>query len=61
MTTDTVSQQITELLAQPTTTHGLARALRAVLKELDVHRTHTAALKARPDGRIDDAPRNPAR
>ncbi|WP_416970589.1 class I SAM-dependent methyltransferase [Streptomyces sp. 4F14] len=57
MTPDTVSQQITELLAQPTTTHGLARALRAALKELDVHRTHTAALNVWPEGRIDDTPR----
>ena len=53
---DQVARQIAALLQQPSTTHGLARALRAAEKELELHRTHAASQKAWPNGRIDDAP-----
>lgn len=56
-TTTCLDQQITALLQEPTTTHGLARALRAAQKELTVHRTHLASQRAWPNGRIDDTPR----
>ncbi|MDX3121578.1 methyltransferase domain-containing protein [Streptomyces scabiei] len=52
-----LAQQIAALLQQPTITHGLARALRAAEKEIDVHRTHSASLTAWPSGRIEDKPR----
>ncbi|MFE9597098.1 class I SAM-dependent methyltransferase [Streptomyces hokutonensis] len=55
-TPDQLAQQLAELLGRPTTTHGLARALRAAEKELELHRTHLASQKAWPDGRIDGAP-----
>ncbi len=54
---DQVMEQITRLLRQPTTTHGLGRALRATVKELELHRAHRASQGAWPNGRIDDTPR----
>ncbi|MFF0293193.1 class I SAM-dependent methyltransferase [Kitasatospora sp. NPDC004614] len=49
-------QQITALLAQleqaldsPATTHGLARTLRAAVKEVELHRHHRASVAALPD------------
>ncbi|GAA2266788.1 hypothetical protein GCM10010430_59840 [Kitasatospora cystarginea] len=50
-------QQITALLAQlhqalesPATTHGLARTLRAAVKEVELHRHHRVSVTALPDG-----------
>lgn len=53
---DALSAQIASLLADPATTHGLARALRATAKEVDLHRHHQMSQSAWPDGRIDDKP-----
>jgi predicted SAM-dependent methyltransferase len=44
------------LLEESTTTHGLARSLRTVAKELKVHRYHCASLSDRPDGRVAERP-----
>ncbi|MFD5105020.1 class I SAM-dependent methyltransferase [Streptomyces cinereoruber] len=55
---DYLGEQITALLADPATTHGLARTLRATAKEIEVSRYHRASQKAYPSGRIDSAPRN---
>lgn len=51
-----LERQIAALLEAPTTTHGLARTLRAVAKEVGLARHQQAGRKAWPDGRIDDAP-----
>ncbi|WP_225846377.1 methyltransferase domain-containing protein [Streptomyces sp. HPF1205] len=48
--------QTAALLTDPATTHGLARTLRAVAKELELARHHRAGQKAWPDGRIDEKP-----
>ncbi|MGW9497455.1 class I SAM-dependent methyltransferase [Streptomyces prasinus] len=53
---DLLSEQITSVLADPATTHGLARTLRAAAKELELHRHHHASRRAWPNGQIDDKP-----
>ena len=53
---DALSDQIASLLADPATTHGLARTLRAVAKEVDLHRYHQMSQRAWPDGRIVEKP-----
>lgn len=53
---DSLDEQINALLDEPTTTHGLGRALRAAAKEIELHRYHLAASKAWPNGRIDTGP-----
>ncbi|ALO97224.1 methyltransferase domain-containing protein [Streptomyces sp. NPDC001508] len=53
---DLLSEQIETVLADPATTHGLARALRAAAKEIELHRYHHASRHAWPHGRIDDKP-----
>ncbi|MFE4175082.1 class I SAM-dependent methyltransferase [Streptomyces sp. NPDC056909] len=54
---DALAQQIAALLRKPSTTHGLARTLRAAAKEIDLHRHHSAGQKAWPSGRVDHMPR----
>ncbi|MEU0690483.1 class I SAM-dependent methyltransferase [Streptomyces uncialis] len=54
--TDLLGEQIATVLAEPTTTHGLARTLRAAAKELVLHRYHHASQRAWPSGRIDEKP-----
>jgi predicted SAM-dependent methyltransferase len=53
---DYLGEQIAALLEEPTTTHGLARTLRAAAKEIELNRYHRASQKAWPNGRIDEAP-----
>lgn len=53
---DGFAAQLAALLRDPSTTHGLARTLRAAAKELDLARHHRAARRAWPAGRIDGAP-----
>ena len=53
---DDLAEQISALLENPSTTHGLARTLRAALKEIDVHRHHYASQRRWPTGRVDNAP-----
>ncbi|AZK95500.1 MULTISPECIES: class I SAM-dependent methyltransferase [Streptomyces] len=55
---DVLGEQIAATLSDPATTHGLARALRATARELELHRHHLAGRRSRPDGRVD---RRPAR
>jgi len=47
-----LSDDVAQLLKDPTITHGLARVLRNVLKELGHCRNHQASLRRWPDGRI---------
>ncbi|MEU6973517.1 methyltransferase domain-containing protein [Kitasatospora aureofaciens] len=56
-------QQIADLLAQldqaldsPATTHGLARTLRAAVKEVELHCHHRASVAALPDGVLKPGP-----
>ncbi|MGA4943740.1 class I SAM-dependent methyltransferase [Streptomyces cinereoruber] len=53
---DLLGEQIASVLADPATTHGLARTLRAAAKEIKLHRFHHASRRAWPNGRIDDKP-----
>lgn len=53
---DQLGEQIAVLLQEPTTTHGLARTLRAAAKEIELNRYHRASQRAWPTGRIDEAP-----
>ncbi|MET8829077.1 methyltransferase domain-containing protein [Streptomyces sp. NPDC004610] len=53
---DLLGDQIASVLANPATTHGLARTLRAAAKEIELHRYHHASRRAWPNGRIDDKP-----
>ncbi|MFD6915376.1 class I SAM-dependent methyltransferase [Streptomyces virginiae] len=55
---DLLGEQITTLLADPATTHGLARTLRAAAKEIELSRYHRASQKAFPSGLVDAAPKN---
>ncbi|MFJ5550506.1 class I SAM-dependent methyltransferase [Streptomyces sp. NPDC093225] len=55
---DYLGEQITALLADPATTHGLARTLRAAAKEITLSRYHRASQKAFPSGRIDETPKH---
>ncbi|MCE7080110.1 methyltransferase domain-containing protein [Streptomyces sp. ST2-7A] len=54
---DALSDHIEQALASPATTHGLARALRALAKEVTLYRHHRAGERANPDGRTDHKPR----
>ncbi|MEV7103335.1 class I SAM-dependent methyltransferase [Streptomyces atroolivaceus] len=53
---DFLGEQIASVLADPATTHGLARVLRAAVKEIELHRYHHASRRAWPNGLIDDKP-----
>ncbi|MFI0218255.1 class I SAM-dependent methyltransferase [Streptomyces lydicus] len=53
---DYLGEQIAAVLDEPTTTHGLARTLRAAAKEFELNRYHRASQKAWPNGRIDETP-----
>ncbi|MER7620721.1 methyltransferase domain-containing protein [Streptomyces sp. NPDC126503] len=55
---DHLGEQVTALLADPATTHGLARTLRAAAKEIDLSRYHRASQKTYPSGRIDSTPKH---
>ncbi|WP_327283312.1 class I SAM-dependent methyltransferase [Streptomyces sp. NBC_01205] len=55
---DRLGEQITALLADPATPHGLARTLRATAKEIELSRHHRASQKAFPSGRIEAAPKH---
>lgn len=55
---DLLAEQIAGVLAQPTTSHGLARTLRATAKEIKINRHHHASSRAWPNGRIDTTPKN---
>ncbi|MEV6675258.1 methyltransferase domain-containing protein [Streptomyces erythrochromogenes] len=55
---DRLGEQIAALLADPATTHGLARTLRATAKEIELSRHHRASQKAFPSGRIEAAPKH---
>ncbi|MFI5803491.1 class I SAM-dependent methyltransferase [Streptomyces sp. NPDC051561] len=50
---DHLGEQIATVLADPATTHGLARTLRAAAKEIELNRYHQASQRAWPDGRVD--------
>ncbi|MFJ3909549.1 class I SAM-dependent methyltransferase [Streptomyces vinaceus] len=54
---DLLGEQITALLADPATSHGLARTLRATAKEIELSRYHRASQKAFPSGRLDSTPK----
>jgi predicted SAM-dependent methyltransferase len=54
---DALSDHIDQALASPATTHGLARALRALAKEVTLYRHHHTSAHAHPNGRIDHTPR----
>ncbi|MFJ5233054.1 class I SAM-dependent methyltransferase [Kitasatospora sp. NPDC088391] len=47
---DLLGEHITAALAEPTTTHGLARTLRAAAKEIELSRYHRASQRAYPNG-----------
>ncbi|MEU6442482.1 methyltransferase domain-containing protein [Streptomyces sp. NPDC047046] len=53
---DLLSEQIAAVLADPSTTHGLARTLRSAAKEIELHRHHHVTRRARPSGRLDGNP-----
>lgn len=53
---DLLGEQIASVLADPATTHGLARTLRAAAKEIELHQYHHSSRRVRPNGRIDDKP-----
>ncbi|MEU5159123.1 methyltransferase domain-containing protein [Streptomyces sp. NPDC020875] len=53
---DRLGERIAEVLSDPVTTHGLARALRTAARELEVHRHHLAGRGSRPGGRIEQRP-----
>lgn len=53
---DLLGEQIASVLADPATTHGLARALRAAAKEIELHRYHHSSRRVWSNGRIDDKP-----
>ncbi|MER7508958.1 methyltransferase domain-containing protein [Streptomyces lavendulae] len=55
---DRLGEQIAALLADPATTHGLARTLRATAKEIELSRHHRASQRAFPSGRIEAAPKH---
>jgi SAM-dependent methyltransferase len=52
---DLLGEQIAAALAEPTTTHGLARTLRAAAKEIELSRYHRASQRAWPNG-LEAAP-----
>jgi predicted SAM-dependent methyltransferase len=56
--TERLSEAVEILLEDSTTTHGLARSLRTVAKELKIHRHHRASLSDRPDRRVAERPEN---
>ena len=47
---DLLGEEIAAILADPTTTHGLRRALRAAAKEIELGRFHRASQRAWPNG-----------
>ncbi|MET9928002.1 MULTISPECIES: methyltransferase domain-containing protein [unclassified Streptomyces] len=51
-----LGEQITAVLADPASIHGLARALRTAAKKIELHRYHHSSCRAWPNGRIDDKP-----
>ncbi|MET9810604.1 class I SAM-dependent methyltransferase [Streptomyces halstedii] len=53
---DLLGEQIASVLADPATTHGLARSLRAAAKEIELHRYHHASRRAWPHRHIDGKP-----
>ncbi|GHJ28570.1 hypothetical protein TPA0910_30030 [Streptomyces hygroscopicus subsp. sporocinereus] len=53
---DLLAEQITALLKEPSTGHGLARTLRAAAKEIEISRYHHTSSRAWPNGRIDITP-----
>jgi predicted SAM-dependent methyltransferase len=53
---DDLGARVAALLDSPSTTHGLARALRAVAKEADLARRHQESRLARPTGRTAETP-----
>lgn len=53
---DRLRQEITEALSFGDLTHGLARTLRATLKELELHRHHLASQRRWPTGHTDLTP-----
>ncbi|MGW1194449.1 class I SAM-dependent methyltransferase [Streptomyces sp. NPDC002536] len=55
---DLLDEQISALLQEPGTGHGLARALRALARETAISRHHAASLRAWPTRRVDVSPRN---
>ncbi|MER7670654.1 glycosyltransferase [Kitasatospora sp. NPDC096128] len=48
--------QLDQALDSPATTHGLARTLRAAVKEVELHRHHRASVAALPDGVLKPGP-----
>ncbi|AJE87514.1 hypothetical protein SLNWT_7138 [Streptomyces albus] len=55
---DYLKEQITAVLEDPATGHGLSRTLRAATKEIEISRFHRTSSSAWPNGRIDTAPAN---
>jgi hypothetical protein len=54
---DLLGEQITAILADPSTTHSLARVLRAAAKEVELSRYHRASQRSWPNGLdLDPAP-----
>ena len=52
---DLLGEQIAAILAEPSTTHGLSRVLRAAAKEIELSRFHRASQRAWPNG-LDQSP-----
>jgi predicted SAM-dependent methyltransferase len=52
---DLLGEQIAEILADSSTTHGLGRVLRAAAKEIELSRFHRASQRAWPNG-LDETP-----
>ncbi|MFC9228320.1 class I SAM-dependent methyltransferase [Streptomyces decoyicus] len=53
---DLLGEQIRSILEEPSTSHGLARTLRAAAKEIEISRYHHASSRAWPNGRTDATP-----
>ncbi|MDT0411011.1 MULTISPECIES: class I SAM-dependent methyltransferase [Streptomyces] len=51
---DLLGEQIAAVLADPTTTHGLARALRSAAREIELHRYHRTTHRTRPSNQVGD-------
>ncbi|WP_228718262.1 class I SAM-dependent methyltransferase [Kitasatospora acidiphila] len=48
--------QLDQILNSPATTHGLARTLRAAVKEVELHRHHQASVATLPNGLLKPGP-----
>ncbi|WP_316527087.1 class I SAM-dependent methyltransferase [Kitasatospora brasiliensis] len=48
--------ELDQALNSPATTHGLARTLRAAIKEVELHRHHRASVATLPDGVLKPGP-----